>query len=242
MNITVIGAGIVGLTTAWYLQRDGHRVTVVDRREYVGQLSYRYVGRWPIRRFSPGFPAGYCSATPRCASSPASIPTSGSGSCAFFRPATAATSCARSPRCCRSRSTASGSSTTWWIKTDSNSTTVRTANSSSIASAGASRPRAHCSRSTASFRSSSRPSIATPASRWNHRCCESPSASREVSIPPAKKRATVTSCARNSPKGWPGVHRRYASDWAKRQAASRWPAAASARSSPAAARSAAMPV
>ncbi|MBX3684851.1 MAG: FAD-dependent oxidoreductase, partial [Rhodocyclaceae bacterium] len=52
MNITVIGAGIVGLTTAWYLQRDGHRVTVVDRREHVGlgssmanggQLSYRYV-------------------------------------------------------------------------------------------------------------------------------------------------------------------------------------------------------
>lgn len=31
-NITVIGAGIVGMATACYLQRDGHRVTVVDQR------------------------------------------------------------------------------------------------------------------------------------------------------------------------------------------------------------------
>lgn len=31
MNITVIGAGIVGMCCATYLQRDGHRVTVVDR-------------------------------------------------------------------------------------------------------------------------------------------------------------------------------------------------------------------
>lgn len=31
-NITVIGAGIVGMTTASYLQRDGHAVTVVDQR------------------------------------------------------------------------------------------------------------------------------------------------------------------------------------------------------------------
>src|SRR5262245_35282929 len=31
MNITVIGAGIVGMCCASYLQRDGHRVTVVDR-------------------------------------------------------------------------------------------------------------------------------------------------------------------------------------------------------------------
>ena len=30
-NVTVIGAGIVGIATASYLQRDGHRVTVVDR-------------------------------------------------------------------------------------------------------------------------------------------------------------------------------------------------------------------
>jgi D-amino-acid dehydrogenase len=30
-NITVIGAGIVGIATASYLRRDGHAVTVVDR-------------------------------------------------------------------------------------------------------------------------------------------------------------------------------------------------------------------
>ena len=30
-NVTVIGAGIVGIATASYLQRDGHKVTVVDR-------------------------------------------------------------------------------------------------------------------------------------------------------------------------------------------------------------------
>ena len=29
-NITVIGAGIVGIATASYLRRDGHAVTVVD--------------------------------------------------------------------------------------------------------------------------------------------------------------------------------------------------------------------
>jgi D-amino-acid dehydrogenase len=52
MNIVVIGAGIVGMTTAWYLARDGHRVTVVDRADAAGaetsyanggQLSYSFV-------------------------------------------------------------------------------------------------------------------------------------------------------------------------------------------------------
>lgn len=52
MNIVIIGAGIVGLTSAWYLRQDGHRVTVVDRHPAVGmgtsqanggQLSYRYI-------------------------------------------------------------------------------------------------------------------------------------------------------------------------------------------------------
>ncbi|CAN5880798.1 D-amino acid dehydrogenase [soil metagenome] len=51
MHICVLGAGIVGLATAWQLQRDGHRVTVVDRAApgegasagNGAQLSYSYV-------------------------------------------------------------------------------------------------------------------------------------------------------------------------------------------------------
>ncbi|CAB3724797.1 FAD-dependent oxidoreductase [Trinickia soli] len=52
MNITVLGAGVIGLTSAYYLSRAGHEVTVVDRHADVaaetsfgnaGQLSYSYV-------------------------------------------------------------------------------------------------------------------------------------------------------------------------------------------------------
>ncbi|WP_354141994.1 D-amino acid dehydrogenase [Bradyrhizobium sp. RT11b] len=52
MHTIVLGAGVVGLTTAWYLQADGHQVTVIERNDHVasetsfangGQLSYSYV-------------------------------------------------------------------------------------------------------------------------------------------------------------------------------------------------------
>lgn len=52
MGVLVLGAGVVGLTTAYYLQQAGHDVTVVDRHRQVAaetsfangaQLSYSYV-------------------------------------------------------------------------------------------------------------------------------------------------------------------------------------------------------
>ena len=74
MHAIVLGAGVVGLTTAWYLQADGHQVTVIERNDDVasetsfangGQLSYSYVAplagpgvlsklpNWLLRRDSP---------------------------------------------------------------------------------------------------------------------------------------------------------------------------------------------
>jgi D-amino-acid dehydrogenase len=51
MRVCVLGAGIVGLATAWQLQREGHQVTIVDRAgagagasgANGAQLSYAYV-------------------------------------------------------------------------------------------------------------------------------------------------------------------------------------------------------
>lgn len=52
MRICVLGGGVIGVTTAWYLARDGHQVTLVERHADVaqetshangGQLSYSYV-------------------------------------------------------------------------------------------------------------------------------------------------------------------------------------------------------
>lgn len=74
MKVLVLGAGVIGLSTAYYLRADGHDVTVVDQRPGVGlatsyanggQLSYSYVAPlagpgvlpklppWLFRRDSP---------------------------------------------------------------------------------------------------------------------------------------------------------------------------------------------
>lgn len=51
-TITVVGGGVIGLTTAYALIQAGHGVTLVEREDHVGeqasfgnggQLSYRYV-------------------------------------------------------------------------------------------------------------------------------------------------------------------------------------------------------
>jgi D-amino-acid dehydrogenase len=61
MNIIVLGAGVIGVTTAYYLARDGHAVTVLDRQAQAGmetsfangsQIAAHGAGPWS----APGVP------------------------------------------------------------------------------------------------------------------------------------------------------------------------------------------
>ena len=61
MKIIVLGAGILGVTSAWFLRRDGHDVTVIDRQPAAGletsyangsQISVSYAEPWA----NPGAP------------------------------------------------------------------------------------------------------------------------------------------------------------------------------------------
>ncbi|MGP0154188.1 D-amino acid dehydrogenase [Pantoea ananatis] len=61
MKIIVLGSGVVGVTTAWYLQKAGHQVTVVDKEAgpalgtsaaNAGQISPGYAAPWA----APGVP------------------------------------------------------------------------------------------------------------------------------------------------------------------------------------------
>ena len=62
MRVLVLGSGVVGVTTAWYLRQAGHEVVVVDRQPEpametsfanAGQVSPGYASPWP----APGIPA-----------------------------------------------------------------------------------------------------------------------------------------------------------------------------------------
>jgi D-amino-acid dehydrogenase len=49
-----LGAGVVGTTTAWYLQRQGHQVTVVDRQSQAGlETSYANGGQVSVSHAEP---------------------------------------------------------------------------------------------------------------------------------------------------------------------------------------------
>lgn len=61
MKVAVLGSGVIGLTSAWYLAKAGHQVTVIDRQVEVaqetsfanaGQISYGYSSPWA----APGVP------------------------------------------------------------------------------------------------------------------------------------------------------------------------------------------
>jgi D-amino-acid dehydrogenase len=61
MNITILGAGVIGVTSAWYLAKAGHNVTVIDRQSgaaletsfaNAGEISPGYSSPWA----APGIP------------------------------------------------------------------------------------------------------------------------------------------------------------------------------------------
>ncbi|WP_418140442.1 D-amino acid dehydrogenase [Marinobacter sp. MA] len=54
MHILVLGAGVVGITTAWYLQKQGHQVSVVDRQNQAGvETSYANGGQISVSHAEP---------------------------------------------------------------------------------------------------------------------------------------------------------------------------------------------
>ena len=54
MHILVMGAGVVGITSAWYLRQAGHEVTVVDRQSRAGvETSYANGGQVSVSHAEP---------------------------------------------------------------------------------------------------------------------------------------------------------------------------------------------
>lgn len=54
MNILVLGAGVVGVTTAWYLRQSGHEVTVVERQSAAGlETSFANGGQISVSHAEP---------------------------------------------------------------------------------------------------------------------------------------------------------------------------------------------
>ena len=44
MKVTIIGGGIIGLSSAWFLHESGHEVTVIDKTDMLGNCSYGNAG------------------------------------------------------------------------------------------------------------------------------------------------------------------------------------------------------
>ena len=52
-NVIVVGGGIIGLSSALYLQRSGHKVTVIDKDNFTDNCSYGNLGYVCPSRFIP---------------------------------------------------------------------------------------------------------------------------------------------------------------------------------------------
>ena len=62
MKVLVLGAGVVGVTSAWYLAKAGHEVTVIDREPSAGlETSFANGGQISVSQpepwANPGAPA-----------------------------------------------------------------------------------------------------------------------------------------------------------------------------------------
>jgi len=54
MQVLVLGAGVVGVTSAWYLAADGHQVTVLDRQPGAGlETSFANGGQISVSQSEP---------------------------------------------------------------------------------------------------------------------------------------------------------------------------------------------
>ena len=54
MRVVVLGAGVIGTTTAWYLARAGHQVTVIDRQPAAGlETSFANGGQISVSHAEP---------------------------------------------------------------------------------------------------------------------------------------------------------------------------------------------
>ncbi len=54
MKVVVLGAGVIGVTSAWYLAKDGHDVTVLDRQPTAGlETSFANGGQISVSHAEP---------------------------------------------------------------------------------------------------------------------------------------------------------------------------------------------
>ena len=54
MRVLIFGAGVIGVTSAWYLAKDGHDVTVIDRQPTAGlETSFANGGQISVSHAEP---------------------------------------------------------------------------------------------------------------------------------------------------------------------------------------------
>ena len=53
MKLTIIGGGVIGLCSAYYLQKDGHEITVIDRGDITDGCSFGNMGYMSPSHFIP---------------------------------------------------------------------------------------------------------------------------------------------------------------------------------------------